>query len=647
MGRDFPKGVQALSSTGVVTILGVTGRLGPAVARAFLGWEIRGLSRRDFLPGEVTPPLSLFRISERGSEEALSEVLEGSDVVVDLVCFSGEDAGNLIRVCAELPNPPTRLVFASSAAQLAQDSDDPYSRGKQDAHRVYLKSFQGRSHTLILPRLVACVDHARRDQPYLDTAAGGRALIRGSGEELQSTVAVEDVATCILRIVSENESFGEDILELAPSQGVRVKDAVSAILEGARLPQVIARHPDLEWKGPHGGGEELLNPARFEAWFPGFQWTDPLESYRKLGRWLAYTQKASNRPRLQVKGRHQEFLGNRVVDVHDRRVEVPLEKGIPGLRALADWLSPSFYVDLGRPCNSACIYCAIPPHADTQGFSPMEQVSKQIASGLSVGCDRAILIGGEPTIYPNLDGVFQLLHDAGLFENHVVMTNGIRFADRQFLESLVLKGLRTVHLSMDTAEVDTYDAISRSKGRFPKQLEALSNILGYAEIRRYIYSAVTRMTSAGLESLMQLVSEASERANVEPPSMVFAFVKPIGDAQLHADKLLQGYEERASIARRVVERASQLGLTVGFRNLQACLVPELVEHLVDYYLDDYSVDLETHRRRPNAHGVNWKKVQACEECGHSALCTGIYRGDINRLGETGFVAIGRQGLSES
>ena len=126
--------------------------------------------------------------------------------------------------------------------------------------------------------------------------------------------------------------------------------------------------------------------------------------------------------------------------------------------------------------------------------------------------------------------------------------------------------------------------------------------------------------------------------------MIFAFVKPIGDALVHADSLMQTFAERAQIARRVVEEAGSLGVTVGFRNLQACLAPELVPHLVDYYLDDYSVDLETHRRRPNAHGSNWQMVDACAGCGHHALCPGIYRGDIQRFGEADFEPIARDGL---
>jgi len=128
--------------------------------------------------------------------------------------------------------------------------------------------------------------------------------------------------------------------------------------------------------------------------------------------------------------------------------------------------------------------------------------------------------------------------------------------------------------------------------------------------------------------------------------MVFAFVKPIGDALVHADALMQGFEERAEIARNVAEHAERLGVTVGFRNLQACLAPELVGHLVDYYLDDYSVDLDTHRRKPNAHGSNWQKVDACDGCGHRFLCSGIYKGDIQRLGDSGFREINRQGLRD-
>ena len=115
------------------------------------------------------------------------------------------------------------------------------------------------------------------------------------------------------------------------------------------------------------------------------------------------------------------------------------------------WLA-QFYIDFGRPCNSACLYCAVPPHEDAQGFTPLGRVPEMIEAGVAVGCDRAILIGGEPTIYPHLDDVLAMLREAGLARDHIIMTNGLRLAKEGVAQGLFEAGVDTFHISIDTAD---------------------------------------------------------------------------------------------------------------------------------------------------------------------------------------------------
>lgn len=122
--------------------------------------------------------------------------------------------------------------------------------------------------------------------------------------------------------------------------------------------------------------------------------------------------------------RDKRFVGRQVADVHGRRQGVPLADPDPGLLALVEHITPAVYVDLGRPCNSACLYCAVPPHEDAQGFLPAAAVPEIAAAGAAAGCDRAILVGGEPTIHPELDAILGACRDAGLWGGQIVMTNG-------------------------------------------------------------------------------------------------------------------------------------------------------------------------------------------------------------------------------
>ena len=351
------------------------------------------------------------------------------------------------------------------------------------------------------------------------------------------------------------------------------------------------------------------------------------------------------RPRPSVPRADRRFVGRAVADVHGRRQDVPLAAPVAGLQALAERLTPSFYIDFGRPCNSACLYCAVPPHEDAQGFAPVTGVPDIIDAGIRCGCDRAILIGGEPTIYPHLDEVFGYLRAAGLPPRHIVMTNGLRLGDPGFCDTLAAGGVATIHISIDTVDGDTYDRLSRSTGRLPKQLRGLDAALQHPALFTYVYTATSAINAPTLPGLLQDLHERSDRLGLHaPPPVLFAVVKPIGDGLRHADDLLLTPRASADLVRGLVARGAELGLTVGFRNVQACLAPDLVAHNVDYYLDDFSVEVASGLRVVNSHSEYWLKPDSCRRCGHDALCTGIYRDLEVRMGSADFQPIGREGL---
>lgn len=337
-------------------------------------------------------------------------------------------------------------------------------------------------------------------------------------------------------------------------------------------------------------------------------------------------------------------MGRVVADVHGRREDVPLAAPDPDILALTQWLTPSFYIDFGRPCNSACLYCAVPPHEDAQGFTPLADIDAIIAAGKAAGCDRAILIGGEPTIYPHLWDVLHKLRAAGLSRNHIVMTNGLKLADAGFLRRLTSEGVGVIHFSLDTANSAIYDRISRSEGRHPRQLTGFDQALRLVDARTYVYTAVTRVNGAGLPQLAELIARRAEVIGRPPPPWILAVVKPIGDGLRHASTLQLSPQEGVSIVGAAIERARALGIAVGHRNVQACLAPDLVSLNVDYYLDDFSVDVRTAERVTYSHTEYWHKPEACQACGHYEVCTGIYREMERRFGAAPYRPIGKAGL---
>lgn len=307
------------------------------------------------------------------------------------------------------------------------------------------------------------------------------------------------------------------------------------------------------------------------------------------------------------------------------------------MERLAGWITPAFYVDLGRPCNAACVYCSVPPHGDTEGFTPLDRVVDVVKAGLRAGCDRAILIGGEPTIHPEFLRALEMLSDAGLPRRHVVMTNGLRLADPGFVDAMAARGVATLHVSVDTDDEAVHDRLARSRGQLPKQREGLRNALSRKDLNVYVYTVLTRWNAPGAARHLASLAALARDVGRAPAPVVAAFTKPIGDALAHADALSLDPAARAALARELVAAGDALGVDVGLRNLQPCLAPELAPRLVDLYLDDVSVDLRTRARVPYAHNAEYlRHVAACARCPLAGPCPGVYAEDISRYGEGAF-----------
>lgn len=638
----------------VVAILGATGRLGPAVARAFEGWERRGLSRRPAAADETDVRFDRFVVGDRRDRAALAAVFDGADVVVDLLAFEAPDADALLAAIADVAHRPRHLVYASSVAERGfaragrpPEPDGPYGLGKRAVRLRYEAAFDGVVHTLVLPRLVASVDRGRREQAYLDAALANEPILHaGSGDQRQTIAPVDGVARVVRALADDPLRVPSGCVDVGPPAPSRVADAIRALAEGAGVSGArLARHPDPGWRAPHGGADELLDTRALAEALPDVVWPDTLAVYRELGAWLVQTLPDDRRPRPLVKLGRRQVGPRAVVDVHGRRQPAVLVSPAPHLELLASRISPAIYVDLGRPCNAACIYCAVPPHLDTAGFAQLERLQAHAELGAAAGCEKAILVGGEPTIYPELDRALAMLSRVGLRAGHVVMTNGLRLASAQMLDRLASGGVTTLHVSIDTADRETYARIARTDATFDAQWQGLSAALGDGRFYVYVYACVTRLNAGTLGPLLREIADTARRAGARTPPVLFAFAKPLGDGLVHADRLLLSPPERARVARAVVGDAAAHGVEVGIRNLQACLAPELLPLLVDYHLEDYSIEVETGARVPYAHHAELTAVEACSACAHRAVCPGVYREEAARFGTSAYRTLDSRGLA--
>lgn len=123
------------------------------------------------------------------------------------------------------------------------------------------------------------------------------------------------------------------------------------------------------------------------------------------------------------------------------------------------------FVDVTHRCNMACRNCYIPnrkiPDMDAAW---LREILAQLPPGRYIR-----LVGAEPTVREDLPELVRSVRAAG--HRAIVMTNGLKLQDRQYVAELKASGVQITYLSMNGAFDDAlYKAIDGMRCAEPKRL---------------------------------------------------------------------------------------------------------------------------------------------------------------------------------
>jgi len=129
----------------------------------------------------------------------------------------------------------------------------------------------------------------------------------------------------------------------------------------------------------------------------------------------------------------------------------------------------------GWTCQLRCANCYKgKKSALDNGRMPKEFVMNALAQ--AKGCDfgETVFIGGEPTLHPALPGL--VVESLRLGMTPIVVTNGIKMADRAYVDEIALNGVTLVlHAPFQRATQDSHAGLA---GYHDKLMQAYDNVLG-------------------------------------------------------------------------------------------------------------------------------------------------------------------------
>ncbi len=130
----------------------------------------------------------------------------------------------------------------------------------------------------------------------------------------------------------------------------------------------------------------------------------------------------------------------------------------------------SLIIPITHQCNLDCKYCYFPNREKPD--LPMERIAS-IIDGFKG--ETVCLSGGEPTLREDIKEIIGYITSSG--RKSVLMTNGLKLSDLEYLRSLRRAGLRRVLFSFDGFDPDFYVKMkSFDEGTFEDKIKALQNL---------------------------------------------------------------------------------------------------------------------------------------------------------------------------
>ncbi|MDQ7772271.1 MAG: radical SAM protein [Elusimicrobiales bacterium] len=301
-------------------------------------------------------------------------------------------------------------------------------------------------------------------------------------------------------------------------------------------------------------------------------------------------------------------------------------------------------VTVNYRCNLRCVFCYNPAdfHASDAPPADMKDIARALYAGRRSGAWIASLIGGEPTLRPDLPEIARLARKMG-YPLVKVCTNSVNFSDRTLMPRLRAAGVNMLDVSLHGPSAAVHDRLVGVKGAFDR-----------------VVATVRAAQAAGLEvGLAQVVNRLNYRRFPE----FFRFV--FGELKINYYNIIYGHyaglmagnaallrtriSSTVPYVRRGLAHIASSGLPSFARmvvNFPPCLMPEYFNVMADWELPSSGEAQEelmlpdgTMRGLQEMKAEGSAKVKGCRGCLLYDRCKGVEKSYIKLYGGSEFKAI--------
>lgn len=157
-------------------------------------------------------------------------------------------------------------------------------------------------------------------------------------------------------------------------------------------------------------------------------------------------------------------------------------------------------------CNNKCEWCYAPSKINSSKEKKFDDKKEDEFINLvyDLNVKKIILIGGEPSIYPDLERVIKKISNKGIKVSMV--TNGRKLSDYSFVQKIGDSGLTSLTVSIEGGNSQVHDFITNVQGSFYQTLKGIDNSIKYG-FPTCTETTICKDNKDDLENIVRLLEE--------------------------------------------------------------------------------------------------------------------------------------------
>lgn len=162
--------------------------------------------------------------------------------------------------------------------------------------------------------------------------------------------------------------------------------------------------------------------------------------------------------------------------------------------------TPEVWLNINSACNLSCHWCYAQKAKDQMSA---EDARKYLHILRQIGVKKVILLGGEPTIHPQLMEILSVASTEGV--SCSLITNGIRLADDKFLYELLSCNVSPIVVSLKASGRKLFISETGSD-QFDQMVAGAKNVVDSGVLHSFnLVSTPALMKEGGLEEMLDLI----------------------------------------------------------------------------------------------------------------------------------------------